>query len=82
MKVTPIHGEVGRYRVESRSKKDAPEHTCDILNSECGCRGWICNHASHVRLTDQPYLCAHLKAAREYAFNDYLEVMREVALSQ
>jgi hypothetical protein len=82
MKVTPILGEVGRYRVESRSKADTPEHTCDILSSECGCRSWVCNHASHLRRHGHPYLCAHLLTAREYAFNEYLEVMREVSLSR
>lgn len=81
MNVTPIMGELGRYRVESRSKADVPEHTCDILNNECGCRGWICNHAQFKKDHGKPYLCAHLKAARIYAFNDYLEIMRECALS-
>ena len=78
MNVRPILNEVGRYAVESRSKTDTPEHLCDILSDECGCRDWVCNH----REKGPHYRCAHLKAARAYAFEDYLSVMREISLSR
>lgn len=81
MKATPIPGEIGRYRVESRSKKDCDEHTVDILEDACGCRDWICNHASERR-EGRTYRCAHLKAARECALESYIETMREFVSAQ
>lgn len=80
MTVRPLIGEVGRYFVESEST--GGEHLCDILENCCGCAAWTCNHRKHKAETGKPLLCKHLKAARRYAFNDYLEVMREVALSR
>lgn len=81
MKVYPVIGEVGRYRVESESVP-GQSHLCDILESSCGCAAWTCKHREHEASTGSPLLCKHLKAARAYAFDDYLEVMREVALSR
>lgn len=81
MKVEPVINEVGRYYVQSETHADQ-RHLCDILESSCGCAAWTCNHRKHKAETGKPLLCKHLKAARLYAFNDYLEVMREVALSR
>jgi hypothetical protein len=82
MNVQPITGEVGRYRVESRSKREAPEHTIDILEDECSCRTWVCRHRSYREEQGRPYRCAHILAAREYALNDFIEVMRDHALAR
>lgn len=66
--VTPIHGEFGRYSVnsESAAKKGLDEaYVVDVLAEEetnqgkvtgtCGCKGW------QVRKT-----CSHLADAKEY----------------
>lgn len=81
MNVEPVIHEVGRYYVQSETHADQ-RHLCDILESSCGCAAWTCRQRKHKAATGKPYLCKHLKAARLYAFNDYLEVMREVALSR
>jgi hypothetical protein len=78
MKVRPISFEVGRYFVESTTT--GGEHLCDVLEDTCGCADWTCKHRKHTAATSTPYRCKHLKAAREYALNDYIEVMRECAL--
>jgi hypothetical protein len=80
MTVRPIAGEIGRYFVSSEST--GGEHLCDVLENACGCAAWTCNHRKHKAETGRPLLCKHLKAAREHAFDGYLEIMREAALSR
>lgn len=82
MTVRPIQGEIGRYRVESRSKREAPEHTVDILEDECSCRTWVCRHRAYREQMGKPYRCAHIVAAREAALEAYIEVMKEHVLSK
>ena len=72
--VIPIHMEPGRYYVQSSAT--STRHLCDILSDECGCADWVCRQRAHREKTGLPYHCKHLKAAREFALNDYIEVMR------
>ena len=81
MKVYPIIGEVGRYQVESESVP-GQTHLVDILEGACGCAAWTCNHRKHQAATGKPLRCKHILAAREYALNDFIEVMKEHALTR
>ena len=81
MNVEPIIGEVGRYWVGSETIPGA-RHLVDILDSQCGCGDYVCRRAALQKETGKQYFCKHLIAARTYAFEDYLEVMRAVALER
>ena len=70
--VIPVQGEVGRYRVTF----NVTQHLCDILTNERGCADWVCRQRAHKEKTGLPMMCKHIRAAREFALNDYIEVMR------
>lgn len=81
MNVSPIIGEIGRYYCESESSPGV-RHVCDIIENQCGCGDYVCRRGAHEASTGKPYRCKHINAAREYALNDYIEVMREHVLSK
>lgn len=80
MTVEPVMGEVGRYWVESESTEG--RHLVDLLSGECGCASWVCRQRAYKAKWGVPLRCKHIIAAREYALDDYLEIMREHALTR
>lgn len=83
MTVSPIQGQPLRYEVSSRSN---PEHVhyCDWMQDPptCSCPAYAYNARRHMQNTGQPYLCAHLMAAKEHEWANYVETAREMMLSQ
>jgi hypothetical protein len=80
MTVTPIAGEVGRYMCQSTPTSQ--EHLVDILEDACGCAAFTMNHRRYKQTHNTPLFCKHLVAAREYALNGLIEVMKENALAR
>ncbi len=74
--VHPVLGEVGRYRVQSRSNASENHLVC-IVDNQCGCADYVCRRVAHERLTGMPYRCVHLKLARHFALESYIQTMRE-----
>jgi len=79
--VTPVMGEVGRYRVASRTHPDQT-HLVDIVEGQCGCASYVCKRRERELATGLPYRCYHLKAARQFALECYIEEMRNHLAAQ
>ena len=79
MKVEPVMAEVGRYWVESRTTP-GQRHLADILENQCGCPDYVCRRGKHRARWGEDYRCAHIRAAREYCLNNFLETVREEML--
>lgn len=79
--VTPVIGSIGMYYVDSASSHGV-RHLVDLLECACGCADWTCRQREYRHTTGKPYRCRHILAAREYALDDLLEVMKEASLSK
>jgi hypothetical protein len=71
MTIRPIAGERFRYFVQSAPGK--VEHLVDLLDHECGCADWTCRQRKWREEHKSGYTCKHIRIAREYELNQYLE---------
>ena len=82
MKVTAIMGRQFCFFVSSRSGGE--DRMVDWLNDppSCTCPAWGMKQRAHHQNTGLPYLCAHLKAARNHSWLEIVEHSKEQLLSQ
>ena len=83
MKATPIQGEPFRFLVSSRSK-DGHDHVVDWMGDppSCSCSSYAYGNRKHMLEHGTPYLCAHLKAARDQCWLEIIEDAKEKILEQ
>ncbi len=73
MTVRPIPGTPFRYYCSSESGGE--DKLVDWLDSPptCTCRDWATRQRKHRQTTGQPYLCKHLREARDQQFQEIIE---------
>ena len=77
-----INGEALTWWVDSRSEPGKQHRVCWLsVTPTCTCNDWAMRQRAH-KANGTPYLCAHLKAARDHCWGLMCEDIREARLAQ
>jgi len=86
MKVTPILGRPFVWMVDSQSVP-GKQHTVSWVGDSmdngptCTCRSWAMNNRKHKQETGTNFICVHLRAAKDHAWAEMIENVRDQILS-
>mgnify|MGYP001019131406 CR=1 FL=1 len=77
-KVEAITGAPFCWRVQSRSNP-SQYHVVRWLDEppSCSCNDWSLRHRQYEADTGKPYLCYHLREAKEFAWSDLIVALRD-----
>lgn len=87
MRVQPILGSPFKWLVDSQSepgKQHMASWVGDALDNgpTCTCRSFAMKNRQHKIDTGRNFICVHLRAAKDHAWDEMIETIRDEQLAQ